>query len=647
MSNHYNALAFFFFITISISSQSLAVESVVLEDVPVIKLNNGKLSFFRDPSGSLHLKDIQKAHSQGEFKPLKGNLSAGYVQDTFWLHLSLKRVSSYPKDWWLEVLPPYLDNIQLFHINTLNQLDHRRSGDFMPQADKEDNYRGSLFKLALDVGTHEIYIKLKTTSTMVAMVNLWQPKAFGEHLRNSYFLFGLYFSLILTVLIFNMVNFILSRRIIFIVYVFYLALNSIQWLGILGFISEFVFQSQPLFANLTLGISLSLSAAMAFVFFTLLFELKTYHPYIYRFNLFGTIFSIATAIATPLGYYQIFAPWMLFIAIASISLAPWPIIRLWRSQEVWARLLAVAHLFFVTLVSLNILGSLALIPFNELTVYAGMASNTFHLSILHFGIMLHYIKIENNHKKSIEKSMRVEQQFLLEKAHNKEQSQLLSMITHEIRTPMTVISAANESLRLIDEIEQITDENRSRRYDRIQKSIMRMNLVMEMAQLQTDEKASFFEVKSFDIYLLTKEVTNLCGSDAEKRIILDYSERKIWLEGDVKRIKIALLNLVDNSLKYSNVNTPIIIKINPIDHDGSLGIQWTIEDQGVGIPHSMEHKIFEKYQRGDERMKLPGMGLGLFLVSEIIQRHGGHINVKNSMLGGAVFTLWLPLRPHQ
>ena len=89
----------------------------------------------------------------------------------------------------------------------------------------------------------------------------------------------------------------------------------------------------------------------------MLFELSRYHPRIYRLNQFGALMGVATAIATPFGYYQSFAPWLLLVAIVSLGSAPWPMLRLWRSRDAWNRLMAVAYSAFALMVTLNILGS--------------------------------------------------------------------------------------------------------------------------------------------------------------------------------------------------------------------------------------------------------------------------------------------------
>ena len=272
---------------------------VRLRDALVLVLDQGGVSVLRDPSHDLTFDQARAAAAEGRFRPLPGNLGAGYVPEAFWLHLSLLRQPDDPSLWWLEVMPPFLDHIDLYHLDPAGLVDHRAGGDRLPQGAKEEDYRGTLFKLDLSPGRHEIFLRLQTSSTLVAVLKLWQPAAFARHARVSYFAYGAYFSLILTVLLFNLVNWLVTRRAVFLAYISYLALNGLHWLGITGFLGAYLLPERPQLANLALGVSLALAAALAYVFYALVLELRRYHPVLYRLTQAGILISLATAFATP------------------------------------------------------------------------------------------------------------------------------------------------------------------------------------------------------------------------------------------------------------------------------------------------------------------------------------------------------------
>jgi hypothetical protein len=84
------------------------------EAPPVITLDQGQITFLRDKSKQMTLEQARAAHAEGQFKPLPGNLGLGYIPDAVWLRLSITQ--EHPAARWLEVMPPYLDDIRLFHL---------------------------------------------------------------------------------------------------------------------------------------------------------------------------------------------------------------------------------------------------------------------------------------------------------------------------------------------------------------------------------------------------------------------------------------------------------------------------------------------------------------------------------------------------
>ncbi|WPL15556.1 Sensor protein KdpD [Thiorhodovibrio winogradskyi] len=618
-----------------------------LVDVPVIRLDQGQLAYLRDPSRAMTLDQARDALAQGRFQGLSANLGIGYVPDAVWLSFRLERQADQPSHWWLELMPTYLDSIALFHRTPTGQWDQRQAGDRLPQSAKEIDYRGTVFKLDLAPGPHAFFIRLQTTSTMAAMIKLWQPPAFKRHILNSYFGYGFYFSLIFAVLMFNSANWMVSRRPIFIAYSGYLALNLLKWLCIYGFASEFFFPQQPLLANLTLGIILAFDFAVAMVFFALLLELRHYHRYIYRLYQFGFLLAVATAIATPLGYYQWFAQWVHITAIAIIASTPWPAVRLWRTGELAKRLLAIALTSHGLLIGMTILTTLAILPFRQVFIDAGLASNLTHIMLLHFGMLLHYRRIEQEHAKTLEQAALDRKNMESEKRRWQEQNQLLDMITHEIRTPISVIDGARQTLQSLDEDEgRTTDNERVLRYITMEKAVHRLDMLLEL--VVAHHKIQPTEWRPMDTWIdphrLSEEALAMLDTDAANRVKQITDLPPTELRADERRMRFALLNLLDNACKYSPAESPVMLRLDRFEHQGEPGLRWRIENQGTGVPDGMAEPIFEKYVRLGETNGQPGLGLGLYLVRQIVERHGGWVRADTGLNRGACFIVWLPIQ---
>ncbi|MBF0201808.1 MAG: hypothetical protein HQK66_10960 [Desulfamplus sp.] len=615
---------------------------LLLGEAPVHVLDQGELSLLQDPGRQMTLDDVRSAQALGGFLPLYGNLGLGYIPEAAWLHLDLHVGGASPVRRWLEVLPPYLDNIQIFHLDPTGKLDHRVGGDLLPQSAREEPYRAHLFKLEFTPGRHQIFIRLQTTSTLSAIVKLWEPGAFERRQRIDYFNYGMYFSLIFTVLLFNLVNGLVTRRPIFLVYVGYLALNALQWLAINGFVAEFLFPEQPLLANLTLGLSLTLAAAMAFVFFIMILELRIYHPLIYRIHQLGAGVAVLTAVVTPLGFYQTFAPLLFWIGFAAIILALGPIRRLWSKGDLSYRLLATAYLTYCVLITINILGVMKVLPFSESIIHAGMASNIFHILFLHFAILLNILRAEKAHALALQETAMMHRQLKVEQGFRREQGQLLDMLSHELKNPMATVRLTVDAMPAAQADHQ--------RRGRIERALANMNAIVERCtQANRLEHASLEQhISHCDIESLVREVitTSAPGRVQPGRVQLEAAPRLPTLHSDPMLLSVAIGNLIDNAIKYSPPDSRVSITLaqGPCgpDHETGQGVRLTVRNLigASGLPDS--HRLYDKFYRGEGAMGQSGSGLGLYLAKNIAGQLGGRLSHRINH-PHMEFSLWIPV----
>jgi len=121
--------------------------------------------------------------------------------------------------------------------------------------------------------------------------------------------------------------------------------------------------------------------------------------------------------------------------------------------------------------------------------------------------------------------------------------------------------------------------------------------------------------------------------------ILDLPDTLPRIRGDRKQLKQAFINLLNNAVKFNKVEGEIILKAKK----GRDHIVITISDTGLGIPEDEQSKIFEKFYRvKSHRDQVPGTGLGLSVVKQIIHGHGGEINFTSKVDAGTTFTITLP-----
>jgi two-component system phosphate regulon sensor histidine kinase PhoR len=220
----------------------------------------------------------------------------------------------------------------------------------------------------------------------------------------------------------------------------------------------------------------------------------------------------------------------------------------------------------------------------------------------------------------------------------------INNMTHEFKTPISTISLASEVLLHAN---ANADQDRIKKYSRIiydENIRMRgqVDRVLQVARLDRDE---FSLTKSeFDLHQLVKDtVQNLCFENCEEETTLNYKldANQHILNADEMHIKNVVTNLVDNAFKYSRNGTLLNIQTQ----NKQEGIVLSIEDNGIGMPKDTIKHIFDKFYRipTGNIHNVKGFGLGLYYVKNMVDAHGGNIQVKSEINKGSRFDIYLPL----
>ena len=220
------------------------------------------------------------------------------------------------------------------------------------------------------------------------------------------------------------------------------------------------------------------------------------------------------------------------------------------------------------------------------------------------------------------------------------QDEMLSAVSHEMRTPLTAMLGFTEFL-LENEVspEQLNDSLAT-----IHKETERLhNLISNFLDLQKHKAkgGDGYHFAAVNVCSLLEDAIALFSGGKDHPFALECDANLPPIRGDENKLHQVLNNLLSNACKYSPVNSTIFIGA---DLFGTQVRLW-VRDQGVGIPAEMREKIFEKFYRIDntDRRQVGGTGLGLALVREIIRNHDGRVWVEANPAGGSIFYLALPV----
>lgn len=220
------------------------------------------------------------------------------------------------------------------------------------------------------------------------------------------------------------------------------------------------------------------------------------------------------------------------------------------------------------------------------------------------------------------------------------QQQFIADSSHELRTPLTVVRGNLDLLRRNPD-----PKNQAESLNAIEKETVRMQrLVQDLLLLaQADAKQAFemsplqLDTIVLDVYMETKVL-----ADAKHQTLKLTHFEAVTVDGDADRLKRALINLVENAIKYTPEKGQISVSL----HKGTRWARVIIEDNGIGMAERDVPHIFDRFYRVDKaRSRSGGTGLGLSIVKHTIEGHGGRITVSSELGKGSTFTVWLRLDP--
>ena len=384
------------------------------------------------------------------------------------------------------------------------------------------------------------------------------------------------------------------------------------------------------------GVSVCLAFGGLGLFAMRQFDTVHLHRWGHRYLQLVVVLSVLTMLASGSAWYGRFAGPLMTLGMGYWLFLTWAGVTMIRRGDVLlGRLFLLAFTVPLCGAAVGLGRYLGFFPQDQFTQYIVPVTSLIHMIFMALSLTERLRLAERRARAAIER-------VAIETEHRKDQEKLLAMISHEIRTPISVIDAATQTLEALDA--RPTPE-RSERYDRIRRSVGRLGMLVELANARVGPDVIRIRVQRImvDPVALSERMVALLDEAERARFVVDAERDGPVLEADEKLLRLAWLNLIDNACKYSSPGSPIRIAIRHAEADGKPGIEWAIENEGQPIPVGMEERIFQKFQRGGEYRDKPGLGLGLYLARHIVKLHGGTLGLVRSGRRMTRFVCWIPI----
>ncbi|MGB5594507.1 MAG: ATP-binding protein [Crocosphaera sp.] len=251
----------------------------------------------------------------------------------------------------------------------------------------------------------------------------------------------------------------------------------------------------------------------------------------------------------------------------------------------------------------------------------------------------------------IARTQELRETLVASQAANHSKSEFLGNMSHELRTPLTcIIGLSGTLLHWSEETSSLPLEKRKRYLETIQNSgkhlLDMINEILEYSNLQAGKYV--LDVREFSLENIAKNVRERVKDEAEKRQInleldVQISSQEDLFFTDGERVQQILYHLLNNALKFTPEKGKVTLRV----WRESNQVVWQVEDTGIGIKTEQIPLLFESFQQleNSRRRIYGGTGLGLALTKQLVELHGGTIEVQSIINEGSIFTVRIPNQP--
>lgn len=580
-----------------------------------------------DPAGSLSIADAVGA----KFLPSAPILAKGYTDSVHWLRIVVRpRIGG--GELILRIRPTFLDEIKLYETDPAapDGWKVHVTGDRTPYLEREraSPVLGFAIKPAQPESVY--YLRLKTTSTSLLHVEALTPhQAQLKDMRLNLYQTA-YLGFMLALLVWAINDYLASRQRVVAWFGFYQAIHIVFNFAFLGGLAPLLESYPPGLVDRLTSLLVWANALFAAIFHRIV--LTPFAPPRVIMRVFDAIvlMILGNLAVMAFGYMHValhfnalMVMWILLIGLALVFSA--------RNEAAPGRLilrtLYSAQAVSLVISQLPVLGWSNAIEWNlNAVLVQGSVTACLMFILLH----LRSRQLRREGQQALLKLALTQQQLDLERGQRETQNRFMSMLNHELKTPLSVIRMALAMKEITAVIKNIA-----------QQSVQDIDAIVERC-LQADrleQQPLIPERQSCSVEQLLDELRT---ASAMPQRLLIQAEALPALETDPQLLRIAVSNLIDNALKYAEPQSLVHIDVSLFEHQGRRGILKCIANASgpAGMPDPQ--RVFDKYYRAPGAQGKSGSGLGLYLVRSVTEQLGGWIRYcpfENEVR----FELWIPL----
>lgn len=582
-------------------------------------------SVLTDPSGTLSIHDVEQAR----FQPAGPILSGGYTRAIHWIRLQVKAPAT-GTDVVLRIRPTYLDEIRLYEPDpdSPGQWNTALTGDRYPY------YERGTISPGFTVHPHKpyttYYLRLSTSSSSLLSVEALTPvEAQIKDMRLDMAQL-VYLGIMLSMLFWAAFDYFLNPQPITVNFLVFQLGYILFNLALMGYLAPIVPAHSPQWADQATNFFVVTIVFLAIVFHRSLFLLFSPPPLLIRcLEALGLIYPFQL-IAMYSGHPQIalqtnaiiallLGPLLLLLALTSRKESP-PGLRMLR---------IVFTIQFISLL-ISILPLLGLIKAVTWSLFATLMHGGLSAMLVFWMLILRSRQIQRDSQSAVLELKLSNQKLCMEQARSEEHNRFISMLTHELKTPMSVIRMTLGALGA---------EGRLR--NNAEAALQDMHAVVELCQQVDLLEQKQLTPRPAPCRIESILYTLQCKCAAPQMIAFNF-EPLPEINNDRQLIQIILDNLISNAIKYSAPESEVLISALVSAQGGKSGVAVKVQNLPGPAGFPERNKLFNKYYRSPGAHRKTGTGLGLYLSKSLALTLNGTLDY-DVFDEKVIFTLWLPV----
>ncbi|MDH5716671.1 MAG: response regulator [Spirochaetia bacterium] len=608
------------------------------------------LSFYEDKTNQIAIHEFVNNFEKYNFiQNKKSNPNFGITESSIWGYFLLKKTSAANKHYILLIDYPVLANVNLYLVCD-NKIIEKKNGNLRSANEKDILSRNIVFNLDTSCeNTIRIFFKISTYSAAILPVYIFSKDHYSKIARKENLYYGTYFGILLIMIFYNLFIFFSLREKVYLYYVLFVVFLFIFQLFTTGYQNEIFDNPNP---NWIFSIALpanNLVLLFAILFARTLFSVSKVSKILLNLSnlyIFIGVFNIMLIIISPrlsnlITYYMVFLSFFLGFSFGisgykriNIKITAYYFIAGWLSLLICA--------------SGYILKNMGILPSNMITKNMLFLGSILEVSLFSLALANRINELKDEKLKAQKEAIQNRELAItnLKKA-DRIKDEFLANTSHEFRTPLHGIMGLCEII-LTSKSKKLGVKDK-KNIELIHQSTKRLyHLVNDLLDhSQIKEKEIKLNLKPVNLYSLVNLIISLLSPIANQNNIKmknNVSQNFPTVNADIDRLEQILLNLTGNSIKHTQKGS---ISISAINENNLARILVT--DTGSGIPEEKKANLFKVYEnigpkkseKKDDFMK--GSGLGLFIVKNLVELHGGKIWLNDEHKKGTEFIFTLPL----